>query len=229
MGAKSPLLAPRPEIVPVYNNMLPTSFPRLHWYDRPGGGWTEEGALGLTLLETTVHWSEVNTPSGHTDAEYLEMIGREAYYHAFQRNWGNTGVPGGGGDGIMYHYMIAPNGTIFQVTAETHRTWNSYAANAWNLAVCMMAGHGDAVTGPAATSLTAMLEWFCYGRPDLPGITPTPQVVTALSQAGPTMQLHTLGVKTHDESLMAQGRPGKGCCGIYVPIVQAWRAKQVKS
>ena len=214
--------APKPPIVEVFDS---TEF-RLHWYDRPGAPWTSEQALGSTIREVTVHWSEANTPGALTLAQYQAILAREAYFHAFQRNWNDDATgPFQGGDGLMYHYAIAPSGVIFQTTPETKRTWNAYSANAWNLAIVLMAGHADPLYPAAQRALTALLDWFVTARADLPGVTALPQTVPVLSAAGPTAQLQTYGVLTHDESLIRQGRPPKGCCGIYSPTVKAWRAQ----
>lgn len=218
--------APKPTMLSFIDNYTANKVPRLHWYDRPGGGWTLPGSMARLINEHTIHWSEVRTPPDRSDRWYLDMIGKEAYYHALQRDWEPV-VPGiQGGDGIMYHYMIAPNGTIFYVTAETHRTWNAYEANASNIATCMLAGHGDRAQQPAIMALRALMTWMAWGRSDLPLITPTARTVVILGQDGHATNYKSAGTLTHDESLIRHGRPPKGCCGIYAATVEQWRQEQ---
>jgi N-acetylmuramoyl-L-alanine amidase len=215
--------APKPAILPIYDD--PTY--RLHWYDRPGAPWTPDKLLAGTIRELTVHWTEENTPAGLTIPQYQAILAKEAHYHAFERNWNDDpNGPFQGGDGLMYHYAITPTGIIFQTTPETKRTWNAYSANAWNLAVVIMAGHGDPISVKAQRALTALLAWFTTARADLPGITAHPQQVALVTPAGPAKAMQTYGVLTHDESLIRQGRPPKGCCGQYAPTVKTWRAAQ---
>lgn len=219
--AKCP--APRPEIIPIYDS---TDY-RLHWFGQPGhsgGPWTSEQALASTIRELTVHWTEENTPAGLTIPQYQARLAKEAHYHAFDRNWNDDG-PFLAGDGLMYHYAISPEGHLFQTTAETKRLWNAFDANAWNLAVVIMAGHRDPISVKAQRTLLAFLNWMTTARADLPGVTATPQTVPVLSAAGPTQQIQTFGVLTHDESLIRQGRRPKGCPGPYAATVKAWRAQ----
>jgi hypothetical protein len=206
---------------------------RMHWYGEPGhqcdaDAWTPVQQLGWKLDELTVHWSEENTPAGKSDDYYQQVLANEAHYHAFDRNWGTAARPIVG-DTIMYHYAVTPpNGfgisRIIQLTAETRRTWNARAANSHNLAVMLMAGHGDKPSDEMISKLYALLDWLTTGRADLPLLTPAPLQVRALSPSGPTVLRTTRGVLTHDESLMAQGQPVKGCCGIYKAAVAQWRA-----
>lgn len=198
---------------------------RMHWYDRPGGGWTLPGALPYTISEITVHWSEEKTPGNMPDDFYLGRLAGIARFHSFDRDW-EPAAPGiQGGNGIMYHYAIAPTGAIFQVSPETLRTWNSFESNARNLAVCLLAGHGDPLYPAAVGALRSLLNWLCFGRgEELPLVKPTRQTVTVTRPDGHTRDYLSYGVLTHDESLRADGRVPKGCPGIYAPVVSQWRA-----
>ena len=215
--------APKPEIIPIYDS---TQY-RLHWFGEPGhsgGPWTPDRLLASTILELTVHWTEENTPTGLTIPQYQAILAKEAQYHAFLRNWNDSG-PFLAGDGLMYHYAISQEGHLFQTTPETKRTWNAYLANVWNIAVVVMAGHHDPISVKAQRTLVAFLDWMTTGRADLPGVTATPQQVALLTAAGPAKAMHTYGVLTHDESLIRQGRPPKGCPGPYAQTVKTWRAQ----
>jgi hypothetical protein len=182
--------------------------------------------MARLINEHTIHWSEVNTPDGKPDRYYLDVIAKEAHYHAFERDWENDQPGIQGGDGIMYHYMIAPTGTIFYTTAETHRTWNAYEANASNIATCMLAGHGDKTTPAAIAALRSLLTWMAWGRTDLPLLTPSARNVALLGADGHVTNYRSNGTLTHDESLMRHGRRPKGCCGIYAATVEQWRQEQ---
>lgn len=197
---------------------------RMHWWDRPGGGWTFPGALAYTINEITVHWAEQNTPPGKPDDFYLARLAAIARFHAFNRDWEPARPGMQGSNGIQYHYCIAPTGYTVQTCPETLRTWNAYAANGRNIAVCLLTGSGDTIQPGAVQALRALLNWLVFGRPDeLPLVKPTRQQVTVLRPDGHTYEYLSLGVLTHDESLIAQGRPTKGCCGIYAPVVADWR------
>lgn len=230
--------APRPDIIAVFDNYLPGPN-RLHWYgekDDNGAAvldwWSYPSDLIRSVLtEVTVHWEERRSPThaGMSVDYYLAHIAEVAYFHARVRDW-SPDVPGvQHSNGIQYHYYIA-DGHIFQVSPETLRTWNAFDANGRNIAICMMAGPGDVSTdNPTGlniknvVALQQLLDWLTTGRADLPLITARPQQATALRLDGTTLTQQTFGVLTHDETLVKQGRPTKGCPGPYGNIVAIWR------
>lgn len=218
----------RPEILDLTGHYLPTSDPRLHWYDseHPVVAWTAPGKLASTILEVTCHWEDgpAPIPAGKALSYYLGVVGAVAQYHAWDRDW-LPDIPGVQHvDGIAYHYAITPpddhgHAHILQVSPETLRTANAFAANVHNLAVVVLAGRHDVVYPATQAALRAVLDWLTRGRPDLPGVTRFP---TKLVADGRVQQ--TYGVSTHDECLKRQGRPVKGCCGLYAQTVRDWRA-----
>src|SRR5688500_5833404 len=143
----------RPEMIALYDNYRDGDEPRMHWYEHPGGGWTAESAMARVVCEVDIHWLEERTPAGKPLDFYLARLGRIALFHHKQRDW-NEYTPGiQKSDGIQYHYAITPPGHIIQVSPETKRTWHAYESNGHSLAVVMMAGHGDPVSGQAADAL----------------------------------------------------------------------------
>lgn len=218
----------RPNILDLTGNYGPASAPRLHWYDKdhPSVGWTPADRLAQTLWEVTCHWEDGPhaIPAGHDLAYYLAVVGAIAHYHAWDRDW-LPDVPGVQHvDGIAYHFAITPpdatgHAHILQVSPETLRTANAFAANAHNLAVVVLAGRADRVYPATQAALRATLDWLTRGRADLPGITRFPAKLVVEGTAR-----QTFGVTTHDECLRRQGRPTKGCCGLYAQTVADWRA-----
>lgn len=226
--------ATKPEIFQAPVDWLHPEDPfRMHWYGEPGhqadaNCWTPAERLGWTIDELTVHWSEENTPAGQSDDYYLQVLAKEAIYHAFTRDWNDGKGPVVHGDTIMYHYAITPPNEqgaarIIQLTAETRRTWNARAANSRNIAIMLMAGWKDKPQTDTVRKLYWLLDWFSTGRADLPLVTPVPISVAVQSPGGPTVTRQSRGVLTHDESLKAQGQPLKNCCGIYRSYVAEWR------
>jgi hypothetical protein len=212
---------PVPE-TPHYFSVFDQTTPPLHNWYRPGGGWTPDSALAQTILGGAVHWSEQKTPAGKSSQYYHRMIEEISNYHMYIRDWEPTVAGLQGSDGIQYHWVIDPEGGLWKVTPETKRTWNSFEGNSWTIAVCLLAGHGDIISDKAVKTLITYLDWITKGRADLPNLTAHPQ--TNKLANGRSLQTH--GIMTHDEINIMYGRDTKGCCGIYAPIVQEWRAKQ---
>lgn len=213
--------APKPAIAEIFDDPDPRF--RLHYYDRPGGGWTFVEALARTINEITVHYSEQHTPDGKPADYYRQLMHSIANYHAFDRDWLPEAPGLQGGDGFMYHYAIDPTGQTWQTTPETHRTWNAFEANSSNIAICLLAGHGDPIYPAMVGSLRALLAWFVTGRDDLPLVTAHAESVLLTAPDGHSRSYRTAGVLTHDESLIAHGRSPKGCPGQYAAIVKQWR------
>lgn len=225
--------APAPPMVALYDNYHAGDDPRLHWYTnpdgtpRPGGRWLTDAETPTVRTQLTVHWEDppYAIPAGQPAAWYQHVLGQVAYYHAFQRDW-EPDVPGlQGADGIQYTYAIGPApagqpaAVLYQLTPETKVTWHAYEDNVRSLSVCMMAGRADTYDPAMAHLLGQFLDWMTAGRGDLPLLTRGPQQVVYQGQV-----YQTRGVYTHDETLRLQGRPVKGCCGVYAPAVVKWRA-----
>jgi hypothetical protein len=217
--------APRPDIHTVMDvnaNGEAHAFPRFQWFDRPGGPWIPDYAVGSIWSGLVVHWREHNTPTGLTLADAVTAGAVDARYHAFDRDW-DEDMPGvQGSDGLQYHYYIA-DGIILQTRPETKHLWHAAKANSWSLAICIAAGPGDGLNTKNAVALYSMLNWFCFGRPDLPLITPLPVNTNVLTASGTMRPVATHGVLWHDEARSMEGLPPKGCCGPYKALVKAWR------
>lgn len=198
------------------------AFPRFQWLDRAGGSWIPDAAIGSVWSGVVVHWRE-NTTTENPGLQFaINTAAQDAYFHAFQRDWVEDAPGIQGSDGLQYHYYIC-NGHILQTRPESKHLWHASRANAWGLAICIAAGPGNRVLEENITALYSMLDWLCFGRHDLPLITPVPKSVPVFLASGARRQVTTHGVLWHDEARALEGLQPKGCCGPYKAIVGKWR------
>lgn len=91
----------------------------------------------------TYHW---NGPALPTDVGALDLIFGDAYYHV-SKDWSpEPGIQGG--DGIMYHKLIAPNGDLYIARDPDAVLWacGSALGNAQSEHVQVMCGVGQSPT-----------------------------------------------------------------------------------
>lgn len=114
----------------------------------PRANW-EIGRFG-PKTSITVHW---NGPAVPTDADPLSVIKADAAFH-INKDWGGIN-----GDGIMYHFLIAPDGEIFQTRDEDAVLFHcgNATGNVRSYAVQVMVGEGQAVTTEQYLSLEFLI------------------------------------------------------------------------
>jgi hypothetical protein len=107
----------------------------------------------------TVHW---NGPPIAAGADPLDVIKSDAWFHT-SKDWSpEPGIQGG--DGIMYHFLVAPDGRCFKTRDDDAVLWHcgSEIGNRFSYAVQVMVGGngdgtGDAVTSQQYATLTALI------------------------------------------------------------------------
>ena len=128
-----------------------------NWFTRPIGA----------IRYIVVHYDDVLIPGSGKPYDPLERYRQQAIYH-MNKNW-NEGpgkkVPG---FGIMYHYKVSADGRIWRTQPEELITWHARKANYNGLAVCCDLGSKQLPPDAQLEGLSALLNWLCYHRPDIP-------------------------------------------------------------
>ncbi|HEV8654480.1 MAG TPA: peptidoglycan recognition family protein [Candidatus Limnocylindria bacterium] len=107
----------------------------------------------------TVHWNGPPIPSG--EDPWLIILS-DAWYHT-SKDWSpEPGIQGG--DGIMYHFLIAPDGRCFKTRDDDAVLWHCGSAigNTFSYALQVMVGGegdgtGDPVTADQYATLTQLI------------------------------------------------------------------------
>lgn len=107
----------------------------------------------------TVHWNGPPIPAG---VDPFALIVADANYH-ISKDW--SPAPGiQGGDGIMYHFLIAPDGRVYKTRDDDAVLWHCGVGigNFFSYAVQVMVGGdstgvGDPVTSAQYTSLAQLI------------------------------------------------------------------------
>ena len=110
-----------------------------------------------------VHYDAVYRPDTPYDA--LARYASQARYH-ISKNWGTPTRPVRG-FGLMYHYRIAGDGTIYRTQPEALITWHAREANNIALGVCLDCGERQKPTPAQLEALRNLLDWLCHDRPDI--------------------------------------------------------------
>lgn len=128
-----------------------------HNYSRPGVAWRSVN----TISKIVVHYPG---DSGDDQEVYLDRLKMLASYH-LNKDWGGGWM----GFGLMYHRVIAPDGTIYETEPLELITWNAHSpANEIDLAILIDVGIGQNVTVLQRAALLAYLEQLCYHTPAIP-------------------------------------------------------------
>lgn len=119
-----------------------------------------DGELGRAAKSSiTVHWNGPPIPAG--EDPWLVILS-DAWYHT-SKDWSpEPGIQGG--DGIMYHFLIAPDGRCFKTRDDDAVLWHCGSAigNVFSYAVQVMVGGegdgtGDPVTAAQYATLTQLI------------------------------------------------------------------------
>lgn len=100
----------------------------------------------------TVHW---NGPPVPRDVDPLDVILGDAHYH-ISKDWSpEPGVQGG--DGIMYHFLVAPDGRVFKTRDDDAVLYHCGSAigNERSYAVQVMVGGDESGATDPSTPITA--------------------------------------------------------------------------
>jgi len=103
----------------------------------------------------TVHWNGPPIPPGE---DPLDVIKSDAWFHT-SKDWSpEPGIQGG--DGIMYHFLVAPDGRCFKTRDDDAVLWHcgSQIGNWFSYAVqVMVGGNGDGTGDPVTSQQYAAL------------------------------------------------------------------------
>ena len=114
----------------------------------------------LTQVKTDwiLHYQGNDVDRDLSDEDAKDLALRDAKEH-IARDWDSQypGVQGGGG--LMYHYMIAPSGTVFKTRDETDYLWNcgNDKGNRCGVAVQVQCGPNTPPTDAQLFSLTLLI------------------------------------------------------------------------
>lgn len=118
-----------------------------------------------------VHYDAVYVPPDGTNGamgyDPLERYRQQALYH-MNKNWNDGPGPIVRGFGLMYHYRVSADGRLWSTQPEDLVTWHARDANYNGLAVCCDLGPGQSPPKEQLAGLKSLLDWLCYGRPDIP-------------------------------------------------------------
>jgi hypothetical protein len=115
------------------------TLPRRNWSI---GTWSPKTSV-------TVHW---NGPAVDYQANPVNVAIADAQYH-IDKNWGTASSPAYG-DGIMYHRLYAPDGTVFQTRDDDAVLWHcNSSGNTTSFAWQVMTGQGQTATTAQLDSL----------------------------------------------------------------------------
>lgn len=106
----------------------------------------------------TVHYQGSDVPRDLSDADAQLLIGADAREH-IDRDW-NDEYPGTqGGGGVMYAYMIAPSGTVYQTRDEDSWLWHcgNEVGNKASVAIQVMCGPDTPPTPSQLDSLARLI------------------------------------------------------------------------
>lgn len=160
-----------------------------HDYTRPGVRWRELASI----TRIVVHWPGDSGAAGYY--QYPDRLRNLTNYH-LDKDWGG----GMRGFALMYHRVIAPDGTIYLTNPLELILWHAHApANEQGLAIMVDVARSQTPTVAQASTLHAYLS--------------------QLSQHTPAISARPQDVYAHREM------PGNAtnCPGSVMRLIQDWR------